>query len=930
MTRQTVSRWALLIGALVLTMVLAGCGGDDGVSQSVHDQVQQEKDEAERKAAEEEAARMEAERKAAEEEAARMEAERKAAEEEAARMARIEEARHAIAMAETAAAAQAAYDAVKDDATVTEGVALQTAVDMRITELETMAAAAAQKNALVAAAGNIDTSDLMTADDIAAATTAINALKAALAAAADVSEADKAMYQAMVDAAETAVMTAQGALDHAAQTTALMTAVTNLQAIDLSGLMTQDDIDAANTAIYALNMALEMATELSAAEKSAALVELATAKRTVMTAQGRVDHAGQMEALTAAVAALEAINLDNLMTQQQIDDAEGAIIAVDLALEMATDLTAAETLDATVDVTVAKRKLAAAKTTLADNIEMQKTALMAAGTALGEIDLSDLSDEDKIAMANTAISILKKALEDATHVSDAEKAMYQTQLDTATDTVRMAETGMDASERMMAQREALTTTMAAAQAAVNMVDDDATDAQVMAANKAITDLQAAIAGAVDLPEGSTDMAQGALDSLKKTLASAEMSRMTAMAEAEKTADADMMATAAKLYAGIFAPIGSAATPGANDRAAAYSSDDTAILVSSGDRSIAPTEAVSLSEDKKMMIAANYGWKGKRYTAESESDGMYEAIVYSLVGEPMEGDMISTILTEGVVPGTTLTAENAGNVASPSFDQSAGGKSFPLPEPNLLGQSVINISGSYSGVPGNYMCTPAEGSQCTATKVDSGFTLTGGTWSFKPTDPMARLMGTPDGAYASYGWWLHKSADDTTYTASAFVDNRGTEPAALNIAALRGTAEYSGGAAGKYALSSSTGGTNDAGHFTARAMLNATFAETHEISGVIDNFIGADGQMRNWKVELNKSTVSDLGAIAGDPTVSDSTAAQMTVWTIDGMAAAAAGQWSGSLQDVSAGGVPMIATGTFHSEYGTSGSIIGGFGADTGN
>ena len=53
--------------------------------------------------------------------------------------------------------------------------------------------------ALMTAAGNVDTSDLMTAEDIDAAKTAIYALKMALAAAVDVSDADKAMYQATVD-----------------------------------------------------------------------------------------------------------------------------------------------------------------------------------------------------------------------------------------------------------------------------------------------------------------------------------------------------------------------------------------------------------------------------------------------------------------------------------------------------------------------------------------------------------------------------------------------------------------------------------------------------------------------------------------------------------------------------------------------------------
>ena len=272
-----------------------------------------------------------------------------------------------------------------------------------------MGRVATQKMALTTAAGNVDTSDLMTAQDIADANTAINALKAALAAAVDVSDADKAMYQATVGAAEMAMMTAQSVLDHATQMLALTNAVTALQAIDLSGLTTQAKIDEAQGAVYALKAALDAATELSDAEKSAAMVELATAYRTVMTAQGRVDNEVQMMMISEAVDALGAINLNALMTQAQIDAAEAAIIALDLALAAATDLTDAQKLDATVEVTLAKRRVMGAKEVLASNIDGQTMALTTAGTALGEIDLGDLSDQAKIDAAQDAVDALKMA-----------------------------------------------------------------------------------------------------------------------------------------------------------------------------------------------------------------------------------------------------------------------------------------------------------------------------------------------------------------------------------------------------------------------------------------------------------------------------------------------------------------------------------------
>jgi hypothetical protein len=197
-----------------------------------------------------------------------------------------ETALDAIAAATTAEAAQAAYDAVKADATAAEGAELQAAVNTRV---------------------------------------------AALAAATDVSDADKAMYQGRVTVAKAAVATAQSSLDHTAQTMALSDAVEALQAIDLTDLSTQAKIDAAEAAIAAVRATLDGATALSATEKTAATTELATAHRTVMMAQGRFD-------------------------------------------------TDAQKLDATVDVTVAKRRAASAKETLTANVDGQKMALMTAGT----------------------------------------------------------------------------------------------------------------------------------------------------------------------------------------------------------------------------------------------------------------------------------------------------------------------------------------------------------------------------------------------------------------------------------------------------------------------------------------------------------------------------------------------------------------------
>ena len=262
------------------------------------------------------------------------------------------------------------------------------------------------------------------------------------------------------------------------------------------------------------------------------------------------------------------------------------------------------------------------------------------------------------------------------------------------------------------------------------------------------------------------------------------------------------------------------------------------------------------------------------------------------------------------------------IASPDFDHSAGTKTFKLPDPNPNLETVITIAGSYYGVAGTYSCNPGtDADGCAVTRAANGFTLDvdGDAWTFKATSADARVTEMADSAYASYGWWLRKAANDGPFTASAFVDFKGT-PGAVDIQDLNGTATYMGGAAGKYALASSTGGTNDAGHFTARATLEADFNDD-TISGTIDMFMGADGEARDWEVELMEATI----------TASDGSIARTedgdTAWTIGGTAAAASGDWSGNLREEGTDGVPEVATGTFFSTYGTAGKMVGAFGAN---
>ena len=483
----------------------------------------------------------------------------------------------------------------------------------------------------------------------------------------------------------------------------------------------------------------------------------------------------------------------------------------------------------------------------------------------------------------------------------------------------------------MKQVAAIRVKLMEAETAVAAVDVDSTDAEVKAAEDAVAAARQAIADAAAV---SAEVRAGytrTVDVHASRLAAARTARMTAMDDADRAARMAMMQTARKLYDGI--KLGSSVPLlcfGSECDSTTYpdvGTDGLGALVNSGGRF-----THSLSEDKQTMVAANHGWEGKRYTAAPEGGDTYEAVLYSNVEDPTEGEKFSTQYSANFAGGTldeATTEGDAGRVASPSFDHTAGLKRFTLPENRI----AVMIAGSYHGVPGTYSCAPGTGNTCAASFAGPGFALGGVTadgafaaanaeWTFRPADPDARVMSAPDTTYASYGWWLHKTADDTY---SAYALHQETLPTAGTITALRGTATYRGGAAGLYALSSLTGGTNDAGSFTATATLEADF-HTDMISGVINDFTGADGRARNWSVELKESDINNAGLIQ-IPRAGGSTDFAQTVWTIDGTATAAAGLWNGRLLDSGDDGVPKVVSGMFRSTYGNGGRMTGAFGAN---
>ena len=220
------------------------------------------------------------------------------------------------------------------------------------------------------------------------------------------------------------------------------------------------------------------------------------------------------------------------------------------------------------------------------------------------------------------------------------------------------------------------------------------------------------------------------------------------------------------------------------------------------------------------------------------------------------------------------------------------------------------------------------------------------WTFAPTDPNGTIDVVDKDGYVQFGWWLNmlgKDVEDgfevqTFGTApgyGAFPGVQGTS------AVVKGSATYTGGAAGKWAIASTTEDTTEGGHFTATATLGVDFdaalpdelagnEDGVSVSGMITDFMTGDVSRPNWRVNLiadnDDMATNDLVPLASLP--AELNTMTRTTWTTGG-AVDGTGTWEamfhGSEMDT---GHPMAVDGTFNARIagGDVGGIQGAFGA----
>lgn len=271
--------------------------------------------------------------------------------------------------------------------------------------------------------------------------------------------------------------------------------------------------------------------------------------------------------------------------------------------------------------------------------------------------------------------------------------------------------------------------------------------------------------------------------------------------------------------------------------------------------------------------------------------------------------------------------------------------------------VAKVSGHFNGVKGTFICdSPSGGHICAAQKLTSGKIVLGETaadqrldadggasaanaqWTFLPDDVDSLVA-----SYASFGYWT-QTVDNKPTRIGSFHGFTGREKDELASTAnlsriVTGSANYTGGAAGRYAFYDTTEEGSYHGQFTAEVTLNADFVND-QISGMIDSFTATDstGMIRSntWQVDLEPIGFDDMGQISS--TVSTS---RDVTWTIDEEEYRHQGsRWSGNFREfvedtagtTAAADAPNIVTGQFSANASDSSGndfarLIGAFGAE---
>lgn len=216
-----------------------------------------------------------------------------------------------------------------------------------------------------------------------------------------------------------------------------------------------------------------------------------------------------------------------------------------------------------------------------------------------------------------------------------------------------------------------------------------------------------------------------------------------------------------------------------------------------------------------------------------------------------------------------TLGNAGLLDPTKFpqpkDEGKGNTTYTYDDMEGAGKKSSSFKGTFHGAPGRYDCAAGD---CVVTVSDRStasaptYSGTTGTWTFTPDVDNNPQVVLQDADHMHFGWWVKTPAAAAAegqylYDAEMFYGGSSVFHDG-SIVALDGDADYSGPAAGLFAVK----GENAAhGEFTATATLTAKFADNATagtINGKIAGFVRDDGVANDWSVTLASTVINATG------------------------------------------------------------------------
>ena len=611
--------------------------------------------------------------------------------------------------------------------------------------------------------------------------------------------------------------------------------------------------------------------------------------------------------------------------------------------------------------------------------------------------IGNQSTDDQLAAAQKAIDDAKASIDAATALTQSDRnalsalvSQQQTLLNNKTD-LRMAyiEENEDRNARTE-QRQAANSAINKAITAIRSINNESTDDQLAAAQKAIDDAKASIDAATTLDDSERGTFSSIVSS-QQTLLNTKKNTRTAYINEERdknerkererlAKEKKMRDDEAKLWIAAINDYTVKGNPNGFNSLEDHVSDlnindkDNNIKIELDDQNGVPLEPMSHMDPSSGWIAQrftnndDYGVvvtsrKPKYKTDDKATEISWTEYFYKMhpkaEGARSSNDEKDPIPV-GITPQEPQNGKQTGLLTigpDAKFAAWVFGGSFP--QFNLIkgGQSE---KVTLYGVPGMLACPATEEPGCVTEDPDDDKMISfTGQPTFTPEVPSDADENTPfddilvtliepgktitDGDYLQFGYWITKTGSETKpkYNIHTFAENSGFGDTTSSIANLRGSASYSGGAAGVYVLKEGDPSNNPDlynGEFIAGVDLKAQFGDDTgdigygkqwKITGSIDNFRSStpDHDLSGWELTLE----ADLGDDRGTTDRGKVDTPSLSLTKPMTMGGGNTGTWNASFfgnvdADGDAEDYPEAIVGEFNGHF-ANGHVVGAFGAE---